>query len=118
MPRHSPLTDGRRKERRRKVIEKYRGLTREKTPEEIKEDTRKHIMEFAEKMIEVACNEKNIIKGDSWKTMDIDSLKHHLRSEFYEWRDSEDMDEEESDRRELVDMGIVEMMLWHRLKMV
>jgi len=82
----------------------------------IEKDIRKHVNEFAEEMIRILCSDKNIFKGDSWKTHDLDSLKHHLRSEYNEWRDSEEMDEEESDRRELIDLANFCMMVWHRLK--
>jgi hypothetical protein len=84
--------------------------------DKIKEEVNKTVDEFAEEMKRVLLSPKNIIKGNSWKTMDIDSLKHHLRSEYAEWRDSEEMNEEESDRRELIDIANICMMLWHRTK--
>lgn len=69
---------------------------------------RGEIMEFAEEM-ERNMRENDREKGDSWKTLPIEFLDKKWEEETSEYQNPEDY-------KELVDVGVVSMMLWQRLK--
>jgi len=73
---------------------------------------RKEIKEFAEEM-ERVMQENDAIKRNSWKNLPISYLEHKLIEEYQEWYLLSNI---KNNKKELIDIANICMMLWHRYK--